>query len=700
MLSKLKIKFDLFGDEGWNSRAAGILLVGLACLIVYLRTLSADFVWYDDFVHIYDNDHFKPTTLHNLIDFWRHPFAGLYIPVSYMGFALIGAIARLPHPGVFTDSYSDFNPHVFHAANLILHICNSACVYLFLRKIVKKQLPAVLGALLFALHPMQVESVAWISELRGQISSLFGLLATAAYMRMTDAPEGENVDEAHLARRRNIWLYLLATILFALSILSKPSGLVFVCLTPLLDFAARGGKARKYQLLHMVPWLAFGIGISVATSIIQDEMLDLSSQTVSFQRPFVVTDAFLFYLMKLFAPYPLCVDYGRSPSVAINAPDAWAKINYFLLICGGVWFFSRKYPWVLWSALIMLVVLAPNCGIVPFTFQYYSTVADRYMYLAMIGPALALAEIVALNRWKPLLVIPLALLATCGVLTWQRASLWKNTFTLMKHDAGVNPYSIIIVDDLGLCYEKKGEFDTAIMWYKLPIKKHLNNARAYYCLGHAYDQKGEIQEAERNYVTCLQYAPKASDYLVNAAGVFNEIGSPFQALMCVNRIIKHDVNTLGRHLAKGNSLLMLKQYKDAVNEYRLEIRYHPVSVPAYVFCGMALKELGQNSEGDAMLEIGRKREVSRATYTLYLAKGNRMLGRYDEMRKDLDMALKITPNDKEVLREKRSYELFLTIPKSVIARDRESFEKAQATAGTLTRLPSAQSPSQQELPPF
>ena len=171
----------------------GLLLV-LITAAVFHDTLQAGFVRWDDGMHVYANPFLHPISVSNAARFWAAPYQNLYVPVSYSLYALLAAMAHLPAPVPTIDGlWVDLNPRVFHGASLLLHLANVLLVFALLRRLLPSprtagsDWAAGAGRLLFAVHPVQVESVAWISEMRGLLSGLFSLLALHAYLRYSES---------------------------------------------------------------------------------------------------------------------------------------------------------------------------------------------------------------------------------------------------------------------------------------------------------------------------------------------------------------------------------------------------------------------------------------------------------------------------------------------------------------------------------
>ena len=313
------------------------------------------FVSWDDELHVTENPWLHPVTPAHVWHFWRMSYQGLYIPLSYTVYALLALLARDP-------TTQALNPHVFHVANLILHLANVLLVFALLKQSVPNIWAASAGALLFGVHPLQGESVAWVSELRGLLSGMFALLALGQYLEFAES--------------RAWGCFAVATAAFGLALLAKPSAVA----VPLLALALTIwglGLPWKRCVPPLALWAAMALGCVLANRTVQSVSPQLFLPL--WQRFFVAGDALAFYLAHLAWPARLGIDYGRSPFVVLAHP--WGYWTWLVpaLLGACLWAGRRRWPLLLTSGALFLLALLPTLGLVPFAFQLASTVADRYV---------------------------------------------------------------------------------------------------------------------------------------------------------------------------------------------------------------------------------------------------------------------------------------------------------------------------------
>jgi len=297
--------------------------------------------------------------------------------------------------------------------------------------------PAALGgALLFALHPLQAESVAWVTEARGLLAALFGILALWLYLVF--------VQQAPEVRRP--WPYMVATVCFLLAILSKPSAAA----VPLMAGIIAVGLLRrswKRSVLELVPWLAVVGMVAVATKTQQGQEY-LTFEIPWASRPWVAVDAVGFYVQKLVFPSGLAIDYQRNPQWVIeNGGFLLAGLAVVLLVLAAL--LPQRRMWLVAIGLFIAGAL-PTLGLVSFSFQSHSTVADRFVYLAMLGPSLAVAYLLSMCSRRIAVVISVPVLGLLGYLAHEQSLLWRNDEVLLRHALEVSPSSILALNNLGV----------------------------------------------------------------------------------------------------------------------------------------------------------------------------------------------------------------------------------------------------------
>jgi hypothetical protein len=405
-----------------------------------------EFVEWDDFTFIVANPRFNPPTWDTLRFYWTHAGFNLYMPVSYVLWAGLAKLAWLAQPDPVSGTH--LNPYVFHFCGVLLHVIAGLAVFGITRRLVGADLPAAVGALLYTLHPLQVESVAFIGTMNTPIAGALALLAVWLFGISGDDDGGNRAQQAFTRWRRPS--FLLATLLLAMALLSKSTAVVAPALALVFDWAAnqRRGPSRSLwaTVLALLPWFVLTIPCLVWTKLAQPAP-GIAALTPIWARPLIAGDSLAFYMRRLLWPHPLAIDYGRTPQVMLNSP--WLYVNWLApaaLLLVAWWVYKRK-PIVAAGIAAFIIGVLPNSGIVPFDYQQFSTTADRYVYLAMTGVALLVAVAVSSGigpggaRRTRSIVAAVVVVLACIVLTERQIQTWRDGETLFRHAVQVDPRS-------------------------------------------------------------------------------------------------------------------------------------------------------------------------------------------------------------------------------------------------------------------
>lgn len=442
--------------------------IGLSTGLVFARVLGADFLSWQDTEYLHQNPWLQSGDIHH---FWRSEYNGYYLPLTLTLWAFLWKMGA--------------SPMAFHALNLGLHTLNGCLVYLLARKVLharKKdavehgewghQSFALIVALIFTLHPFQVETVAWVTGGRDLLAAFFGLLATLIVW-----DTGDRLFPTWAAWFRR----LFATGIYVLGLLCKPSiALLPLALKGLSSFTERRGLKWKTMWL----WLGLGAAAIGITMEIQASFVHKRVPALEFSdRLIVAADAVFFYLKKFFIAAPLSADYGRTPTVVLHGPTMIPWLPYLLLgvILLGVG--ARFLPRAVWGGLLFfLLMLAPVLGLTSFAAQSRSTVADHYMYLPVIGLGLIFASLISesTTRIHMRLLLALGVVSFFGGQSWARVDVWKNDQTLLQDILRKNPWSYDALIEMGRLELKAGDIILARKYFESAkeINPHIAVAQA------------------------------------------------------------------------------------------------------------------------------------------------------------------------------------------------------------------------------
>ena len=584
-----------------------IIVLGLigACLVVYLRIFSAGFVGFDDEAHVYANPFLNPPTLRGVATLWQHSYKRLYVPLAYTMFADVARYAQVPeHLERSIGDTVSVDPSAFHAVSIAFHVANSLVCFLLVQRLTRRRAAAVLCSLVFALHPLQLESVGWISELRGLGSSCFALIALYALVRSRQAS-----DEASATSRM---LLAASAVSVTCAMLCKPSAVALPLVALAIDRTVLKTPWRRTVVTASI-WAACVVPFALITRSIQE--VATSGESLWWQRPFVAGDALAFYILKIFLPIDLCVDYGRTPDSVMS--QAWGYLAWMVPVAlFAVCYRIRERRPITWlGALIFVGFLLPTLGLVPFTYQAYSTVADRYAYLALIGVGLMVADAVDYVRPRKLIVVVTSVaLVVLASLSFNQSRYWASNSEFLHHTIDVNPDAAFAYLNRGRAEQANGDFAAALADYQAYVKRKPILLRAYVNLADVYFQINQPAEAERviaqsqktpgltaegmsandfgnlgmllmqvnqperavgAFSAAAALAPSSLEHLYNEANALSTVGQFDKAETAFRRCIALAPNLAGAHTGLGIVLAEKHRLADAADEFRAALRLQP-----------------------------------------------------------------------------------------------------------------------------
>jgi hypothetical protein len=432
---------------------------------VYGRLCFSEFSWYDDPATVHHNPSMNPPTLEKVGQYWtslgqRAPL-GLYIPLTYTVWAGIAKLAYVEQ----ADPWAiHLNPWMFHTANVVLHALAAVVVFLILQRLFKSPWPALAGALVFAVHPVQVEAVGWVSGLKDVLSGLLGLVAIWQYV---------------LYAQRTVrwrWHYALATVALIAAMLAKPSSVVAPVFALTIDVLLLR-RPLKTVLSSLALWFLLIVPCILWTKSAQPAFdVPVAPPWI---RPMIALDCLAFYLGKLVAPIRLTVDYGRSP-VLVYA-KGWWQLTWIapLVVAIVLTILARRRPALIAAGILFVAGLVPVLGFAPFMFQRFSGVADHYLYLSMLGVAMLICVIASefSNRWITCAAV--AIIAAFSARTIHQSGFWHDDQALWQHNVVINPTSGLAQLNLGAAYDRAGDLAQAERCYREAIRIDPDDAAAH-----------------------------------------------------------------------------------------------------------------------------------------------------------------------------------------------------------------------------
>jgi len=521
----------------------GVLMLCVVAL-VYGEVCSFSFLpFWDDDTNIHRNPLYSPLTWGSIRQFWQGPFQQLYIPVTYSFWGGLVALSRLV--AGTSIAVGPINPVFFHGANLLVHLASSAMVFLILQHLLAAQFSrkisasrllsaSALGALAYALHPVQVEPVAWVSGLRDLLGGAFSLAVIALFISFL---------ENSALKLKATLLYLLATLFLLLAFGSKPGSVVTPALALLIGgWLLHVRKESLRRLFWLAPWFLLALAEVVITSRSQPAAELARTLVPVWARPFVAGDALAFSLGKVFLPLGLCADYGRSPNSIFDSGVLYVTwILPAVLVAGAAYF--KKLRLYLLPLGIFCIGLVPTLGLIPFNFQVVSTVSDHYLYLAMLGPALAFAFMICQVSFRNAQIISGALLFFWIVLTLFQLPQWTNGNTFFPATLARNPTSWKSCHNYACTLDAQDKTTEALKEFEEAIRLRPSNAEAYNDMALTLMKLKRYQDACNAFQHSLQIRPTCGAAR-NLASVLLMAGNPAAAIQVYHFAMQTDPSDL------------------------------------------------------------------------------------------------------------------------------------------------------------
>jgi Tfp pilus assembly protein PilF len=564
-------------------RCAWPALIAALVFVCFLPVLDNDFVNWDDGAYFAENPGYRGLSLSHLRWMFTTLYMSHYQPLSWLTHGLVYTVWGM-------------NPAGYHVANLALHTANAVLLYVLILRLLRDawtgsvlvsepglRAAAGAGALLWGIHPLRVEAVAWATERQEVLCAFFFLLSVITYLRM-QAAEGRGV--------RWKW-HLVSVGCFALSLLSKATGIMLPLVLLILDVyplrrAVGGSSSLRRMLLEKIPYaaVALGAGVVVLAAKQQEAMVTLAEHGI----PARAVQAFYglcFYLWKTVAPLRLSPLYPLPHPLDVTQPRYILCALTAMTISVVLIALRRRYPWGLTAWACYVALLLPVLGLVQAGPQI---AADRYTYLGCLPWAVVVAagvyrlpQVAGLQGLaaSAVCVALAAAIACLGFLTARQTRVWKDSFTLWNHVLQLEPNSYFAYLNRGNARQKAGDLDGALADFNHALRLNPNDAAPYNNRGSVRLARGDAAAALADFDAALRLNPQHANAYTNRANARQAAGDLAGALADFNHALRLNPEDARTYFNRGNARKAAGNLAGALADFSQALRLDPDDPAAY-----------------------------------------------------------------------------------------------------------------------
>ena len=558
-----------------------LLLTGLS-LAVFSQTIRHNFVNFDDDVYVYNAPVIQSgLTLKGIAAAFASPHAGNWHPLTTLSHMLDCGLYGLNAGG-------------HHATNVVLHTIAALLLFHVMRQMTGALWKSAILAALFAVHPLHVESVAWVSERKDVLSAVFFFLMLDAYVRY--------------AREATITRYLAVTALFLAGLMSKPMLVTAPIVLLLLDYwplrrfeqmASTTGKAKisrsdnqrriiQRLCLEKIPWLILSAVAGVITFALQKRANGSLPPLPFLWRAENAVMSYVIYVWKTLWPTRLAVFYPH-PNDTLATWQVILAVAFLLAVTCAVIVWRDKRPYLFTGWFWYLVMLVPVIGIVQVGEQGH---ADRYTYLPSIGLFLmavwAAGDVAAMAHarlWRGIATAgTIVIVAALGCTAFAQTSYWRNSETLWEHTLAVTSNNDVAHNNLGYLSVDRGELDKAMSHFEAASKIRSGKLDPHYNLGTAFVEmnigdalarKGQPDEAMVHFEQAIKLQPDYAEAYYNRGNVLYAKGRIDEAIADFEKALQMQPNDADAHTGLGNALLRKGALKEVIAHYNQAMALAP-----------------------------------------------------------------------------------------------------------------------------
>ncbi|MDD3875020.1 MAG: tetratricopeptide repeat protein [Bacteroidales bacterium] len=552
-----------------------IIIILVLASFIYLKSLNGEFLNWDDNDVVVYNDAVKNLNFEKIIFFFTNIYSNDYRPITFISYGLIYSVWGL-------------NPVPFHFFCVLFHLINIVLVFLLVKKISHSKTVPVLTALIFAVHPMLVESVAWISALNDVLYAFFLLSALLFYIQ-------------YINSNQNLKYLLFCFLLFSLSAFTKPLGIVIPFLLFLFDYFLKRKFSPKV-FYEKIPFISLSLVFILITFVSRESEVITALKSFSlFDRFFFVFYSLSFYLTKFLFPFAL----SSLHDFPVKENNVLPLVYYLspLLIAALFFLFykMKKHRTLLvFGFLFFLINIGLVVQIIPFG---KFIVAERYTYVPYIGLSFIASSFfcIILQKINKTYYTPMQLLGALFLLffiisSFNRVKVWNNSFALWEDVLKKNPMVAIAHNQIGLLHYFDGDYKNAIAHFDTAISYDNEFYVAFNNRGSIHLNLNENDKALEDFNSAISINPEYSDAYYNIGYINGEEGKTEIAIEYYNQAISNNSDNFNAYFNRGLEYVKINKYEQAVADFSSFIDARKNDPDAFYNRAIAYMNLNQYSK--------------------------------------------------------------------------------------------------------
>jgi protein O-mannosyl-transferase len=548
------------------------IAIGIVTLAVFLPSRQFDFLLWDDDVNIKNNEAvMAELSSESVKAMFSTSVIGGYNPLSNLSFAV-------------ENHYFGLEPKVFHTTNVLLHVAATLLVFLLFRKLGLSLFVSSLVALLFGIHPMRIESVAWITERKDVLYSFFFLIASILYISYYQT--------------RKWYFYILSLLVFVLSLLSKIQAVSLPLALILIDYHFEG-RFRFRQVWNKAPYFLLSLATGIAGIYFLQQQGSLETDTIIplHDRAFVGSFSFLVYVVKAIFPYQMSAIY---PFPANLNWMHYSSMGVVLILAFLIWKMKRWRKEMVFGSLFFLVNVMFVLQVVGAGQGY---IADRFTYLPYIGLFFLVAwflEQLGSGKMKiPVYIGTAAYVILMLAMTSNHLGVWKNTETLFSNVLEHYPNVAVAHNNMGKYFREGNNYEKAIYHYTEALRINPEGWNTYSNRGKALFDLGRADEALADLNKSLEINPDFDEALSNRGAVLSSKGMFAESLADLEKAIKINPQNTTAYSNRSLTFYNLRQYDRCIEDINTYLRFKPNDADMINMRALSYSNLGRDAEAMA-----------------------------------------------------------------------------------------------------